>query len=782
MLKNYIKIAWRNLIRSKGYTFINIIGLALGMLCVLFIVLWVWDEISYDRFHEKDDRLYRVISEVQWDVTQIWKTTPARLADVLREEIPEIGNVAKVTYPRELIAEVNGETGKEQGMNAEPGFLKMFTFPLLQGNMETALNNPNDILISKDFSERYFGDENPMGKVVQMENQDFQVTGVMENAPSNSTLQFDFILPQVQFEQENEWAQRWGVFSFYTFVELQPGIDKNTVDQKIENIIAEQTSEESAHHLFLEPIANMHLYDHYVNGQPTGGRMAYVYLFSAIALFILIIACINFMNLATARSVRRAKEVGIRKTSGAGRFDLAGQFIGEAVVTAGLSMLMALLLFELLLPSFNSLTGKSLELTFFEPSMFFMLAGIILVTGLLAGSYPAFFLSSLKPVDILKGSMKLGPANTRLRKGLVVFQFALSIILMIATTVVYQQIQYIQEKNLGYDKENLILSPLSGDLYGNKETLKELVLQSSSIRSATFVSDYPHNIEGSSGDLNWDGKQAAQTVEVAPLAVGYDFLETMKISLKEGRDFSPDMASDTVAYIINETAAELMGMSDPLGNKIEFWFGKGPIVGVVEDFHIASIHEKIKPLILMAHPENAQGIVVRTAPGQTQHAITALERAVEQLSPASPFEFHFMDALYEQQYQSEMLVGSLARSATVLAILISCLGLFGLALFMADQRTKEIGIRKVLGATAGHIIGLLSSDFIKLVMGGFVIAVPIAWYAASRWLQGYAYHIDIGLDPFLYAGVAALLIAILAVGWQSIKAALSNPVNSLRSE
>jgi len=757
-------------------------GLALGMVCVLFIVLWVWDELSYDRFHEKNDRLYRVISEVQWDYTQIWKNTPARLADVLREEIPEIENVAKITYPRELLAEVNGETGKEQGMNAEPDFLRMFTFPLLHGDTETALNNPNSIVISRDFAERYFHGEDPVGQVMRMENEDFQVTGVMENIPSNSTLQFDFILPQVQFEQGKEWVQRWGVFAFFTFVELKPGVGKGVVDQKIEHLVGDQDSEESPHHLFLEPITNMHLYDDYVNGRPAGGRMAYIYLFSIIALFILIIACINFMNLSTARSVRRAREVGIRKTSGAGRFDLAGQFIGEAVAMAGLSMLTALLLFELLLPSFNHLTGKSLEFSFFEPSMFFMLAGTILVTGLLAGSYPAFFLSSLKPVNTLKGSMKLGPANTRLRKGLVVFQFALSIVLMIATTVVYQQIRYIQEKNLGYDKENLILSPLSGDLYRNMDTLKELVLQSSSVTSATFVSDYPHNIEGSSGDLSWDEKPADQTVEVAPLSVGYDFLETMNISLKEGRDFSPEIASDSAAYIINETAARLMGMDEPIGKQIDFWLGTGTIIGVIKDFHIASLHERIKPLILMAMPENAEGIVVRSAPGQTQQAITALDQAVEQLSPASPFEFHFMDALYEQQYRSEMLVGTLARAATFLAILISCLGLFGLALFMAEQRTKEIGIRKVLGATASNIVRLLSSDFIKLVMLGFVIASPVAWYAASQWLQSYAYRIDIGPKPFLLAGVAAFVIALATVSWQSVRAALENPVNSLRSE
>ncbi|MDR8393693.1 ABC transporter permease [Aliifodinibius sp. S!AR15-10] len=782
MLKNYFKIAWRNLIRSKGYTFINIMGLALGMVCVLFITLWVWDELSFDRFHEKSDRLHRVISEVRWDVTQVWKTTPARLADVLREEIPEIKSVAKITYPRELLVEVNGETGKEKGMNAEPDFLNMFTFPLLQGDTKAALNSPNRIVISRDFAERYFHGVNPIGQVVRMEGQDFQVTGVMENVPANSTLQFDFILPQVQFEQGKEWVQRWGVFSFFTFVELKPGVEKGVVDQKIENLIGEQTAEESTHHLFLEPVTNMHLYDHYVNGQPVGGRMTFIYLFVAIALFILIIACINFMNLATARSARRAREVGIRKTSGAGRFDLAGQFIGEAVVTAGLSMLVALLLFELLQPSFNNLTGKSLELSFQEPSLLVSLLGITLVAGLLAGSYPAFFLSSLNPVNTLKGSLKLGPANIRFRKILVVFQFALSIILMIATMVVYQQVQFIQQKNLGYEKENLILSPFSGDLYGSRETLKELVLQSSSIVSATFVSDYPHNIEGSSGDLSWDGKPAGQTVEVAPLSVGYDFLETMNISLKEGRDFSPEMASDSAAYIINETAARLMDMDEPVGKQIDFWLGTGTIIGVIEDFHIASLHEKIKPLILMAMPENAQGIVVRTAPGQTQQAVAELERAVEQLSPASPFEYHFMDTLYEQQYRSEMLVGTLARLATFLAIFISCLGLFGLAMFMAQERTKEIGIRKVLGATASNIVKLLSSDFIQLVMLGFVIAIPIGWYAANKWLQGYAYRIDIGFEPFLLAGAAAFLIALATVSWQSIRAALANPVESLRSE
>lgn len=481
---------------------------------------------------------------------------------------------------------------EEKGMNAEPELLAMFTFPLLQGDVETALSDPRGIVISQDFAERYFHEEDPVGQTIRIEEQDFQVTAVMGNVPANSTLQFDFILPQIQFEQANEWVHGWGIFSSYTFVELMPGVDKTVVDQKIENIIKEQTAEESSHHLFLEPIANMYLYDSYVNGKPTGGRITYIYLFSIIALFILVVACINFMNLATAQSVRRGKEVGVRKQSGASRSDLVDQFMAEAVITAILAMLATLLLFEFLLPFSNNLTGKNLGLSFLQPSIYFVLMGISLVTSLLAGSYPAFFLSSLNPVHLLKGNSKLGLGNIKFRKLLIIFQFSLSVVLMVTTIVVYQQIQFIQEKNLGYDKENLILSPLLGDLYNSRDTLKELILQSSSILSATFVNDYPHNIEGSSGDLTWDGKLAGQTVEVAPLSVGYDFVETMNIHLKEGRDFSPKIASDNIEYLVNETAVNLIGMADPVGEQISFWQGTGTIIGVIEDFHIASLHEK----------------------------------------------------------------------------------------------------------------------------------------------------------------------------------------------
>ena len=780
MLKNYFKIAYRNLIRNKVFTTINVLGLALGMVCVLFILQWVWDEVSVDGFHEKGDRLYRIRQEVRWDGIQIWKSTPGPLADVLREEIPEIEKVCKTTYEMEVAINVDGNLSKERGIYAEPDFLRMFTFPLLLGNKETALDGPGKIVISRHFAERYFPGEEALDKIIQVDGKEYSVTAVMENPSGTSSIQFDFIMPQADFEKGKESLTTWGNATLMTYVLLNQKADRFAVEDKIANIMVEKG--EPGNKLFLEAVPDMYLYNNYINGKQAGGKITYVYLFSAIALFILLVACINFMNLTTAKSIQRAQEIGVRKTNGARRIDLMTQFMGEALVTAVLSMFIAVLLVGLLQPIFNELTGKSFDTFFLSPTQLVMLAGITFVTGILAGSYPAFFLSSLKPIQSLKGSIKLGPGNIRLRKALVVFQFTLTIALMVSTMVVYLQIRYVQEKNPGYDRENLVISPLFGDLYGKREVMKEMLLQSSAIQSVAFADNHPHNIGRSSGDLNWPGKQEGQTVNVTPLSVGYDFLETMKINLKDGRNFSTDYASDSIAYIVNEATAKLMGMEDPVGQEIEFWLGKGPIVGVVKDFHFTSMHQQIKPLVMMAMPENAAGVLIRTVSGQNREAISALEQVAQEINPEYAVEYQFLDEAYGELYKNEQLMGKLAWVATGFVIFISCLGLSGLSLFMAEQRTKEIGVRKVMGASVGGLVALLSKDFLKLVLIGFVLAVPIGFYAMTRWLESFAYRIPIEWWVFGLAGATATLIALVTVGGQSVKAALANPVDSLRME
>ena len=783
MLTNYLKIALRNLLRHKAFSFINILGLALGMTCSVLTMLWVQNELSFDKFHQNGPQLYRVMANLNWGEISTGEATPQPLAEALRKEIPEITHAVNMTnWDASGLFKAGGKTNKEtKGRYASAELFRMFSFPLVQGNPKTALAAPDAIVLSESLARKYFGRQAAVGQTVTIKDVgDFQVTAVMQDMPQNSSLQFDFVLPMQVYVKRDAGAKTWGNFTLTTFVQLRPDADFAKVDAQIRKYFPQNHPDQKAD-LFLQPYTDIYLHA-YKAGKPAGGRITYVRLFTLVAVFMLLIACINFMNLATARSAKRSKEVGIRKVIGAARSLLLGQFMGEALLTAFLALLLSLLFVVLLLPTFNALTGKIILLPYSEPVFWFSLTAITILTGLLSGSYPAVFLSALDPVKILKGNPKFGFKSLLFRKGLVVFQFTLSLILIVGTAVIYRQINFIQNRNLGFDRENVISVNLEGDLGKNLTAFKQEMLQRPGIKWVTTASNNPMAINNSSSDLQWPGKSEKDAFSVSGTQVNYDYFETLHIQLKEGRAFSRDFATDSNAYIINEAAADMMGIKNPVGQTVSFWNGKGKIIGVVKNFHSQSLHEPIKPLVLMLEPRGGDVILVRTEPGKTKEALASLEKATRQFNPGFPFEYHFLDELFAEQYQSEMTIGKLINYFAGLAIFISCLGLFGLALFTAEQRTKEIGIRKVLGASVTNIVALLSQDFLKLVLLANFLAWPIAWWAMHTWLQNFAFKAELGWWIFVLAGLATLLIALFTVSIQAVRSAVANPVNSLRSE
>ncbi|WP_266368142.1 ABC transporter permease [Tellurirhabdus rosea] len=785
MLRNYLKIAWRNILKSKTFSFINVLGLALGMACSLLIWLWVKDEKSINRFHANGPRLYQVLENQRWTGNEVSTTpaTPGPLAPALVAEVPEVEKAVKITWDEEHLLAVGEKAYKEKGRFASPDLFQIFSFPLRHGNPQTAISGPTSIVISEKVAQKLFGRTDVVGRIIRLDNQeDRQISGVMVDIPETSSLKFDFVTPLAPYEKKNEWLTKWDNNGIRTFVLLRAKADVDRVNRKIANFIHQHEKNVTTITTFLFPYEDAYLYSKFTNGLPDGGRIEYVRLFTVVAIFILLIACINFMNLATARSAKRAKEVGIRKVVGAERTFLIGQFVGEAVLTAGIALLFAALLVQLLLPLFNQLTEKHIRIEYGNPFYWLTLLGLALVTGIVSGSYPALFLSSLQPIRILKGTLRFNAGAVLFRKGLVVFQFALSLLLIIGTIIAGQQIDYIRTKNLGLDRENVVYMPLEGDLGKRYEVFRDELLQSPGIQSVSASGSDPLAIGNSTIGVEWKGKDPADKTLFTQMPVSYDFIHTMKIKILDGRDFSKENVTDSTNYVINEEAARRMGMKQPVGQDLKFWGKSGKIIGLMKDFHLNSLKVAIEPLILRLDTTYNNMVLVRTRPGQTEKALASLERLAKKHNPAYPFDYEFADVTFEKQYQSEMLIGKLANTFAMLAIFIACLGLFGLAMFMAEQRTKEIGVRKVLGASVTSIVALLSGDFLRLVLIAIVIATPLAWWAMNRWLQDFVYRIDIPWWVFPVAGLLAVSIALLTVSFQSVKAALMNPVKSLRTE
>ena len=782
MLKNYLKIALRNLLKQRIHSGINLFGLALGLAGTVLIALWINRELSVNQFHEHKGELYRILEHQTYaDDIFTFAATPGPLAAKLKADFPEITHATRTSWGNRALLNYDGQSSYERGRYADPDFLKIFTFPLLRGNPETVLAEPNSIVLGKELAEKYFVGEQPVGKTITLDNEtEYKVTGVLDVLPENSTIQFDFLLPFPNFEKKNEWVTNWNNNGILTYFRVQPNVSSSQINEKVKKVVAENGQENVE--LLAQPLAEWYLRSDFKDGQLQGGRIRTVRLFGIIAIFILLIACINFMNLSTAKSSTRSLEVGVRKVLGGSRRLLAGQFLAESLVMVTLASIMGILFTWLALPYFNQLFDLELTLSSAGNGFWMTMFVIVLLTGLLAGSYPAFFLSGFQPIKVLKGLVQKDSSAVRLRKGLVILQFTISVFLIISTLVIYKQIEMIKSNNLGYDKENLLFVPVNGTLWDKYDAVKTELLQLPAVSSVSTTNGHVHAWGNNTSNVDWEGKNPDEATLFQTIPVSYDFVKTIGVTLKSGRDFSPDFPTDSANFLINETAAQLMDMDNPVGQTMTLWDQPGQIVGLLNDFHVGSLHQSQDPIILFLAPWK-NFIYIRTQPNNDLgETLTSLEKVFTKHNPAYPFEYHFTDQEYEELHRTELRTGTLAKAFSLLGIFVSCLGLFGLAAFSAEQRRREIGIRKVLGASVPNLVSLISKDFIRLVLIAIIIAAPIAYYFMENWLQDFAYRIDIHWSMVALAGGAAIVIATLTVGTQSMRAALANPVESLKTE
>jgi predicted permease len=803
MLKNYFMTAWRNIVRNRVYATVNVLGLALGITCCILIFLWVSDEKSVDNFGPAGDNLYAVYETFTADGnTGGQYTTPMHYdtnmaipyIEGIRNAVPGIERLSFYTtgyelpwgYPETL--QVGEKTLKLDGARAGEDFFKMFPYPIVEGNASTILHDLKGIALSRRTAVALFGSPHAaMGKPIHFQNQaDFTVSGVFEDLPATSSLHFDFMNT---WEAQKRGYLNWAGNNFKSYVQLAPGADRKKAEEGMTKYLLKAMGpiKGVTVRLGLQKVSDQYLFNVFSNGRPSTGRIEYVRIFSGVAIFILLIACINFMNLATARSVKRAKEVGLRKVVGSSRGQLIGQFFGESLLFAVLAMVLSLGFVAVLLPSFNQFTGKGIRFPLQDVRFWLALVAIVGITGLVAGSYPALYLSSLQPVRVLKGVLKFTRGSIFVRKGLTVFQFVLSIALLIATIVITRQTDYVQHTNLGYNRENLVYVRVEGNLSraAGYKLFRERVSSMPGIAMIDRSSETPHSMNFDVTDpIQWDGKPKDAKVAFVPASVGFDFIRLMNLSVIKGRDFSrlnPTDSSD--AFIVNEEALRQMGMKDPIGKWISAWNKKGHIIGIVKDYHTRSLREPIKPVILDVKEDLDFGVIMaRTRPGQTPQALASLATVYKQINPNLAFAYQFVDEEYQKMYNSELITSKLSVLFATLAIIISCLGLLGLVLFAAEQRTREIGIRKVLGASLPQIVSLFSADFLQLVGLAFLIAGPLAWFFMNSWLHDFAYRIPLSWWIFALSGMAVAAVALLTVSYQAVRTALTNPVDSLRSE
>lgn len=784
---NNFKIAFRNLRRNKAFSIINISGLAIGMASAILILLWVQNEMSHDRFHKKVDRLYQVWSNDKINGTIRSLTyTPEIMAPSLKTDYPEIEEVTRVRHTRNLLV-VNGDKKLlSTGVVVDPGFLTMFSFPLLAGNSKTVFNDPYSIVITQRLAKKLFGDADPVGKIIRMGNtESFTVSGILKDLPNNT--QFDYIEYLLGYDlqtQQGNIDKDWTNISISTFVLLKPNSKADQLNDKLKTIIPAHTNGAQKTEEFVYPVSKLWLYSNFENGKAIGGRIERVKTFSIIAVFILVIACINFMNLSTARSEKRAKEVGVRKVIGAGKRSLILQFFTESVLMSFIAGIIALVIVQLGLPAFNRLVQKELDLNY--ANIYFWLAGVafVLFTGILAGSYPAFFLSAFKPVAVLKGTFKKINALVTPRKVLVVVQFTFSVVLIICTIVVTQQVKYAQNRNAGYNRHQLIHVYQNDEMKRNYSLIRNELLNTGVASSISAVQS-PLSQNWSSGiGLNWAGKDPNAVIQINRFTEDGDLVKTAGLQLIAGRDIDvKKYATDSTACIINESALRLMGFKDPIGQMIYDDPVSWHVVGVIKDFVQESPYEPVKPLIIRGPKEWVSTMLVKlNSSNPIADNLVKMEQILKKYDPVYPVEYAFADEEYAHKFADEQLTGTLASLFAVLTIFISCLGLFGLSTYMAENRFKEIGVRKVLGASVINITSLLSGDFVKLVIIAIVIASPVAWFAMHNWLQGYNYRVAISWTTFFIAGLLAIFIALVTISFQSIKAAIANPVNSLRTE
>ncbi|HMI78497.1 MAG TPA: ABC transporter permease [Ferruginibacter sp.] len=809
MIKNYLRVTWRNLVKNKVFSFINITGLAIGLACFLLITLYVTDELAYDRYNEKAERIYRVDAAIKFGGNELnLAVSSDPMGATLKKDYPQVEEYTRIyaSNGNKLIKRNNEFISEDEVAHADSTFFNVFTLPAISGDTKTALNAPNTVVITESTAKKYFDDVNAIGKVIETdEKEQYKVTAVIKDMPRNSHFNFDMI-----FSMKNVNYQ-WGNFlshNFHTYIVLKKGADYREFEKNFSQFTAKyilaqakQLMEISSMEEFeksgnklkysLMPLTDIHLHSDLTGELGVNGNIQYVYIFSAIALFILLIACINFMNLSTARSANRAREVGIRKVLGTSRKELITQFLIESTVMAVISLILAVAVAYLILPTFNDIAGKSILLRdFFTGKAILFIILLPFIVGLLAGSYPAFFLSGFKPIQVLKGKLNMGSKSGGMRSGLVVFQFAISIFLIIGTIIIYKQINYIQHTKLGFNKDQVLIINGTDALGNNVDAFKNEVLQMPGVSSATMSGFLPVNSSRNDNSFSKDPvMDAKNALSMQTWRVDYDYIKTLGMEMQKGRNFSKDFGSDSTAVILNEAAARVLGYDDPVGKKI--YTSTNPndpaaqesfsIIGVVKNFHYESLRDNIGPLcFFLGISSGATSFKVTAANIPT--LLKQVESKWKTMAPGMPFSHRFMDDAFNNIYHEEMRVGKLAMIFSLLAIFIACLGLFGLATFMAEQRTKEIGIRKVLGANVAGIVQLLSKDFLKLVIIAFCLSVPLAWWGMNKWLQDFAYRVDISWWVFALAGLTALVIALITVSLQAIRAALANPVKSLRTE
>ncbi|GEO09217.1 ABC transporter permease [Segetibacter aerophilus] len=793
MFKSYLKTTFRGLLNNRLYTFINVTGLSIGIACAIFIFMYIKNELSYDSFHVNSSNIYRVTSvqDNAGEINSIATTSPP-LAATLKKDFPEIENVTRVGRWHADFKSGKDVFEEQNIYAADPSFLTVFTFPLIQGKFTSALLNPEAIVLTEKTAEKYFGKnwktENVVGKTVSSKagksEFNFTVTGVLKNIPLNSSTQFDFLIPFSFLEKFDNAENQWAFSSYYTYIQTKKEANTNALAEKIKNHIATYGPNSSTL-LQIQPLKDIYLNSHFAfNSELVSvGNMTYVKIFTVTGIIILLLACINFVNLSTARSIKRSKEVGLRKTIGASRGQLIFQFLSEALILCTIALILSGLLVEVFFPAFKILYGKDIQLKY-DRSFFAGLSLLFLVTVLLSGFYPAFYLSSFQPLKVLKGVF-VENKTKRFREAMILTQFTFSVVMIIAAMIISKQLKYLQSKDLGFDKSQLMYVRLKNpDVKKNYQLLKSDILQRADIAGITATTASMVDVSNSTNGIKWQDMKTDDDFLMTQMTVDEDFVKTMGMKIIQGRNFSKNFPADSMGYIINETAAKRMGMSDnAIDKKLTFWGVEGRVIGIVKDFNYQALTTTIQPMVLRYRPDEFHvNLIIKTKPDKIPATVTLVESLYKKYDTDGVFEYGFVDQGIDNLYKSQQGTGRIISSFTVLTILISCMGLFGLAAYTTEQRTKEIGIRKVLGASVASITSMLSKDFVRLVLIAIIIASPIAWFGSYKWLQDFAYRIDVDAWVFVAAGISAIMIALVTVSFQAIKAAIANPMKSLRTE
>jgi putative ABC transport system permease protein len=787
MFKHYLVSAVRSLKRHKLFTLLNIAGLATGMACSVLILLWVQDEYSYDRFNSRADKLYRVTSKLS-EINVA--TSPMPIGKAAKSQLPAVKNYARIVPLQSIVTVAHKKFDEKQIYYADREFLKMFDYPLLQGD-KNSLSRPDGVILTAAIANKYFGRENVLGKTIHIDDDiqghDYTVTGILKNIPHNSHLQFTLLLPISVFETSSNYnpTNGWSNFDVYTYLELNDGTNTGKLETQLTAIHKANDKSGTKTSFTLQPLKAIHLQSSLLQDVEGQGSILYVNIFSLVALFILLIACINFMNLSTALAGQRAKEVGLRKTVGALRFQLIIQFMSESFMLATFSLLIGTCIAGLLLSLFNDIAAKEISVGLINSNMIWSLLGIAVAVGILSGSYPAFFLSSFRPVKVLKGIKMLEGQKNFFRNGLVIAQFTISVVLIISTLIINNQLQFIRNRNIGFNKENLMYlqMPQTGDLHNNYEALKGILNGQAGSIDYTILEHLPTDLSTATTDVSWTGKDPSQQIVFPNLGIDANFIKTFGMQITSGRTFNNNAAADQANFVLNETAVKTMGLNiaSAVGQNIAVRGKTGQIIGVVKDFNFKPVQKTIEPLILK-YTGRGGFVVIRTTPTNIKSIISKLEEAFQSVYPDFPFTYGFVDQDLSRLYMSEQQMSKLFNVFSVVSIIISCLGLFGLATFATQRRLKEIGVRRVLGASATGIVKMLAGDFIKLVLVALLIAFPLSWWAMDKWLEAYAYRIPLSPWTFLLSGLLAIVVAFITISYQSIKAALSNPVSSLRND